>query len=91
MEDVAFKIGHKKKIQNCLDNLNLRGIRFALSNVFAHKGQLNEQLIEWSKKYRVTHINNIYSNCNYHLKDRRAVTVEVLITNYEWKDEIIKE
>lgn len=69
-----------------LDKLNDRGILFALSNVFAHKGQTNDALIEWSKKYNVLYIDKTYSNCSYHFKDRGTKTVEVLITNYEWKE-----
>lgn len=69
-----------------LDKLNDRGILFALSNVFAHKGQTNDALIEWSKKYNVLYIDKTYSNCSYHFKDRSTKTVEVLITNYEWEE-----
>ena len=68
---------------NILDSLNDRGVLFALSNVFAHKGQTNEALIKWSKRYNVKYIDKRYSNCSYHFKDRETKTVEVLITNYE--------
>lgn len=66
-----------------LDELHKRGVLFALSNVFAHKGQTNDALIEWSNKYNVLYIDKTYSNCSYHFKDRDTKTVEVLITNYE--------
>ena len=69
-----------------LDKLNERGIKFALSNVFYHKGETNEKLIEWSKKYTVTYLDKTYSNCSYHFKERDAKTVEVLVTNYEWEN-----
>ena len=69
-----------------LDSLNSRGILFALSNVFAHKGQTNDALIEWSKQYTVDYIDKTYANCSYHFKDRETKTVEVLITNYGWKE-----
>ena len=69
-----------------LDTLSSRGINFALSNVFIHKGQSNDLLIDWSKKYFVAYINKTYSNCSYHFKDRNTKTVEVLVTNYEWKE-----
>lgn len=65
-----------------LDGLHEKGILFVLSNVFAHKGQTNETLIKWSKKYNVSYIDKTYANCSYHLKDRDAKTVEVLVTNY---------
>lgn len=66
-----------------LDKLNEHNIMFALSNVFAHKGQTNDALIEWSKKYNVKYIDNTYSNCSYHFKERDTKTIEVLITNYD--------
>ena len=69
-----------------LDMLNGQGVLFALSNVFSHKGQTNDTLIEWSKKYNVLFIDKTYSNCSYHFKDRNTKTVEVLITNYEWEE-----
>lgn len=70
-----------------LDNLNERGILFALSNVFAHKGQENKALIEWSRKYFVSQINKSYSNCSYHFKERSTKTLEVLITNFDARNE----
>lgn len=66
-----------------LDGLDSRGVLFALSNVFAHKGQTNDALVEWSRRYHVAYIDKTYSNCSYHFKDRGARTVEVLVTNYE--------
>lgn len=74
-----------------LDMLHKQGIMFALSNVFAHKGQTNETLIEWSKKYNVLYIDKTYSNCSYHFKNRGTRTVEVLITNYEWEGSICEQ
>lgn len=65
-----------------LDELNDRGIQFALSNVLAHKGQKNQILIEWSERYNVKHIDKNYSNCSYHFSDRSTITDEVLITNF---------
>ena len=69
-----------------LDELSSRGIMFAFSNIFAHKGQTNDALIEWSKKYKIKYIDKNYSNCSYHFKDRGTTTVEVLITNYECEE-----
>ena len=62
----------EKDLLSILDALNSRGIKFALSNVFAHKGLTNDILIEWSKKYTVTFLDKTYSNCSYHFKDRTA-------------------
>lgn len=74
-----------RTLLDLLDRLDRRGILFSLSNVFAHKGQTNDALIEWSRKYFVTYIDKTYGNCSYHFKDRAAKTVEVLVTNYEWE------
>lgn len=66
-----------------LDKLNERGVKFALSNVFTHKGRSNVLLIEWSKKYHVYSVKSNY--ISYHdntIKD----TKEVLITNYLVED-----
>ena len=65
-----------------LDNLNERGIRFAMSNVLYHKGKSNDILIEWSKKYTVHHLSFDYNNSSYHGKNTDTITDEVLITNY---------
>lgn len=70
----------EKKLLNLLDNLNERGIRFALSNVLTHKNKANEYLIEWSKKYNVYHLNSSYSNSSHNTN--RGKSDEVLVTNY---------
>ena len=71
------------ELLSLLDELNERGIKFALSNVLENKGKSNDILKEWSKKYNVYHLNNSYGNCNYHAKDKSLNTTdEVLITNY---------
>lgn len=77
-----WKEKEERELLELLDRLNQTGIRFALSNVFYHKGLSNELLIEWSRKYQIHYIDKTYSNCNYQFKERDAVTVEVLITNY---------
>jgi len=73
----------EKKLYNFLDVLNKKGIRFALSNVFEHKGKSNDILKEWAKKYNIHYLDYNYGNCSYHTKDKsKNSTVEVLITNY---------
>ena len=73
----------EKQLLKLLDSLNDNNIKFALSNVLENKRKRNEILIEWCKKYNVHYLNNNYSNCNYHAKDKsKNSTVEVLITNY---------
>lgn len=72
----------EKDLYAFLDKANEQSIRFALSNVFEHKGVKNTILQTWAKKYKVHFINSDYSNCSYQLKAKDNVTVEVLITNY---------
>lgn len=75
-----WEIEEEKQLYGLLDNLNDRNIKFAFSNVLMHKGQSNERLLKWSKKYRVIHLNNSYSNSSYNTK--RGGSDEVLIVNY---------
>lgn len=67
---------------NKLDNLNKKGIRFALSNVLESKGKTNDILENWAKDYTIHYLNNTYSNCNYQKNDKESKDIEVLITNY---------
>lgn len=69
---------HEKKLLELLDELNDKGIKFALSNNLKYDNQL---LDEWKNKYRVHYLNSNYSNCNYQKKDK-SKDIEVLITNY---------
>ena len=64
------------------DKLNEQGVKFAMSNVLEHKGLKNDRLIEWSKKYKVYHLNYNYNNCNYQDNNKKNKTDEVLIINY---------
>lgn len=68
------------RLYNYLDELDKKGYKFALSNVFVHKGSNNEILINWSQKYNVHFIKKDYNNSSY--KSTSGKTVEVLITNY---------
>lgn len=66
-----------------LDKINKNNVKFALSNVLESKGKSNDILKDWSKKYNIYHLNNTYSNCNYHTKNKsKNSSDEVLITNY---------
>lgn len=73
-----------KKLFDILDDLNSRGVRFALSNVAEHKGMKNEAMIKWQSDqgYWLHNVSFDYNNCNYHANNKRNKTVEVLITNY---------
>lgn len=63
-----------------LDDANKRGIKFALSNVFEHKGKVNDILFNWAKKYKVINLKYDYSNSSYNTK--KGESREVLIVNY---------
>lgn len=67
-----------------LDNLNSRGIKFAMSNALENKGKENTILKEWIDKngFNVVHFNASYSNSAWCRKDRDTKTDEVLIMNY---------
>lgn len=75
-----WTINEEKRLLNLLDELNRRGIKFALSNVLFHKGKENRLLIEWSKKYRVIDVRSNY--ISYHDNSNKN-SREVLIVNYE--------
>ena len=64
--------------------LDARGVKFALSNVLGHKGQMNNILIDWQKArgYNLHNIDFNYNNSSYHEKNTSKPTNEVLITNY---------
>lgn len=69
----------EERLLKLLDQLNKKGIKFALSNVLSHKGKTNDILISWSQKYKIYDIKSNY--ISYHdntIKDSK----EVLITNF---------
>lgn len=79
----GFKNWNRKQDQllfELLDNLDSRGISFALSNVLSHKGETNELLARWSEKYTIHRLDHSYSNSSHNTK--RGSSEEVLITNY---------
>jgi len=81
----GWNLEQEQKLLDILDNLNKRKIKFALSNVLAHKDKTNNLLKNWVKinNYIVHHIAKDYANSNYHTSDRnKKTTQEVLITNY---------
>lgn len=61
------------------DELNQRGVNFALSNVTHYNGSKNDLLIDWMKKYNVHNIKSNY--ISYHNNAKKKIK-EVLITNY---------
>mgnify|MGYP004605012869 FL=1 len=75
-----WTLDDEKKLLNILDDLNSKGIKFALSNVLVANDKKNEILTEWSKKYTVYIIENTFNNSNYRRKNKDD-TMEVLITH----------
>lgn len=68
-----------------LEELDRRGIRFALSNVLENKGKKNTILTEWlevNQRFNAIPLEYDYSNSNYHTK-REGETREVLVVNYQ--------
>lgn len=68
-----------------LDAVNSVGARFAMSNVIAHNGKVNDELVTWSKKYEKfskVPLKFDYYNSNYQSKAKYSNTIEVLIKNY---------
>ena len=59
----------EKDLLAFLDNLNNKGIRFALSNVLRSKGKENKILISWLEnnvtKYKAIPLNYSYANSNF--------------------------
>lgn len=72
----------ERRLYAMLDELNKKGVKFVLSNVVEHKGQLNNILKDWMQKYTVQYVGKEYSNCSYHKKEKTAKTQEVLVYNY---------
>lgn len=79
--NVMWREKDEKDLLDLLDDLNKRGIKFALSNVIESNGKTNNLLKEWSKKYNVINLNRKYLNSNYRKKNI-TIAQEVLITNY---------
>lgn len=77
-EQCGWNEEHENLLLNILDELNKKGIRFALSNNLKYDNQL---LDKWKNKYNVYYLSGNYSNCNYQKKDK-SKDIEVLITNY---------
>lgn len=80
----GWNISDDMKLMEILQNLHIRGINFALSNVIEHKGMQHSYLINWTKKnnFKIHDINVNYNNCNYQNRNKTSITREVLITNY---------
>lgn len=63
-----------------LDNLNKKGIKFAISNITHYKDMENSQFIDWSKQFNTYQIKSNY--ISYHDNTIKQFK-EVLVTNYK--------
>lgn len=69
---------------NFLNECNIAGIKFALSNVMAHKGDTHNLLLQWclDNSFSIHYLIHDYNNANYQKKNTSLETKEVLVTNY---------
>jgi len=81
-EQAGWTMQDENDLLEFLDKANSKGIKFALSNVFEHKGKTNKFISKWAEKYKVHYLNHSYANASYHGNNTDKVTQEVLITNY---------
>lgn len=78
---VGWNADEETKLLDYIADLDSKGFRFILSNVIYHNDETNHLLTEWIKthNYFVKNIDNVGS------KNSRD---EVLITNYDWRENV---
>lgn len=79
----AWRENEELSLLEFIQKLDLKGVKFALSNVLLHKNKEHILLKAWLKKnpkFKTYFLNFSYKNCNYQVKS--SLTQEVLITNY---------
>lgn len=69
----------ERDLLNLLDELNDRGVRFAISNVTHYKGRVNTIFSDWMERYSVYPIKSNYISFNDNTIKKFS---EVLVTNY---------
>lgn len=76
---IGWNADEETKLLDYIADLDSKGFRFILSNVIYHNDETNHLLAEWIKthNYYVKNIDNVGS------KNSRD---EVLITNYDWRE-----
>jgi DNA adenine methylase Dam len=79
---LALKWGHsnEENLYKSLNDLNSRGVKFALSNIIEKGGDTNKYLEVFASKYKVHLIKSTYNNCNH--QKSKVESKEVLVTNY---------
>jgi len=83
-ESDGWNENDETELYKLLESLTKKNIKFALSNVIEHKGEVNTQLEKFIKNnnLKLNKISHSYSNSNYQSKAKENHTQEVLITNY---------
>lgn len=69
----------ERELLSLLDNLNKKGVKFAISNIVSYKGRENKIFKEWMKKYKVFKIQSNY--ISYYDNTKKNIK-EVLVINY---------
>lgn len=83
-ESNGWSLNDELDMYNIMEKLDNKGVKFALSNVIEHKGQVHDKLIEFAIKNRfnIYFVDRTYNNASYQIKHKGTKTVEVIITNY---------
>lgn len=69
------------RLYSFLDQLDSQGIRFGLTNLAFHKGQINKFFIEWAKKYTIYSLESNYISFNDN--SIKTDSQEFFVTNYK--------
>lgn len=83
-ENNGWREQDEKDLLSFLNQCHEQKIKFALSNVVEHKGELHRLLLDWIQEFGYTQhdLNMSYNNASYQKKSRSQQSREVLITNY---------
>lgn len=67
-----------------LDLANQKGIKWGVSNLIAHKGDVNTIFSDWADNYNIHDIYSNYCNSFYNnkAKNKNTLSLEVFVTNY---------
>lgn len=71
----------EKALYQLCEQLNERNIKFGMSNVFRNKGQVNKNLIDWSR-YNHFHVHRFLAHTYSACGKGNSMAEEVFITNY---------
>lgn len=69
------------RLYQLLDRLNEQGVKWGLSNMYAHKGKENLILLDWSQKYNKFAIQSNYISCFDNTVKRNSK--ELYVTNFK--------